>query len=292
MSLSSLLRTKDDFDLYVGDNDSRDMTWEYLSSLKDPRIREVKRFERNFGELNVANWALSKRRPGQDFVMMENDCLLRCEEFVGPFDRAFAEIPNLGSVGGWLRSFKVDESRMSGYFYPDTVMGMFTCTKGEVQDKLGYYSEGCYIADVEVNYRIRNLLGMDTGYVKTVDCSVVHPFGHYDCEGCRTRQGVCCRHDVMRLLPGERRPADLERDLYCNRFYPVLNRDFWNEMGEEARRVMSDRIVKGKQVYWDSVHSGGKIPEWQEEKRRRFQGFFESQYARYLSEKGLDGSAR
>ena len=76
LSLGSLLRTTDNFELYVGDNDSKDKTWDFLQSLKDPRIKEIKRFEHNYGEINVLNWALSKRRKGQDVVIMENDAQL------------------------------------------------------------------------------------------------------------------------------------------------------------------------------------------------------------------------
>jgi len=286
LSLQSLLRTADDFDLYIGDNDSRDKTWDFLMSLKDPRIKEIKKFEHNYGELNVANWALSKRRPGQDFIIMENDAVLY-GDFVPRFDQAFSVIPNLGSVSGWLRGLKVDESKMQGYFYPDTVMGVFTCTKGEVMDKLGYYSEGCYCADVEMNFRIRALLGLQTGYIKTVDCSLIHPFGCYDCATCKTRQSACTRSDVLSLLPFENRPSDLNRDLFCNRFYPTLNKEFWAAHQNECMRLLYEEIEIKKQVYWDSIHSGNPMSPWQESHRKKFQQFFEDQYLLYLKTNGL-----
>jgi len=79
----------------------------------------------------------------------------------------------------------------------------------------------------------------------------------------------------------------LKRDLFCNRFYPTLNRSFWTQMGEESRQAMDDTIVKGKKVYWDSVHSGRPIVAEQERKRHRFQQFFKDQYLAYLRENGL-----
>lgn len=283
LGLQSLLRTQDDFELYIGDNNSKDKTWDFLMSLKDPRIKEIKRFEHNYGELNIANWSLSHRRPGQDYIIMENDALLY-GDFVQHFDRAFREIPNLASASGWLRGIQVDESLLQqGYFYPDTVMGVFTCTKGEVMDKLGFYSEGCYCADVEMNFRIRNLLGLNTGYIKTVDCSLIHPFGSYDCSGCKTRQCVCDRSDNIVLLPLEDRPSDLNRDLYCNRFYPTLNRNFWHEHQGECMRLMYEEIDRRKQVYWESYHTGKPISAWQEIHRKKFQQFFEEQYQLYLA---------
>lgn len=286
LSLQSLLNTTDDFDLYIGDSDSKDHTWEYLQSLKDPRIKEIRKFE-NLGELNVINWAISKRKTGQDFVVMENDCLLHCNTFVEQFDRAFEEVPGLGSACGWLRSLKINESRLSGYFYPDTVVGVFTCTKGIVMDKLGYYSEACCLADIEMNYRVREILGYTTGYIKTIDCSVIHPFGSYNCTDCKTKQSVCGCSDTITLLPGESRPADLGRDLFCNRFYPTLNRLFWDKCKDEAIGILREKIVGGKQVYWDSIHSGNPISEWQETNRKKFQEFFRDQYEKYLTEKGL-----
>jgi hypothetical protein len=282
LSLLSLLDAKDDFDLYIGDNDSRDKTWDFLQSLKDPRIREVKRFEQNFGEINVLNWSLARREKGQDFIVMENDCRLHADRFVARFAQAFAEIPRLGAASGWIRSMKTPAPMTNDYFYQDTVMGLFTCFRGEVMDRLGYYSEACYIADVEMNYRIRNLLGYTTGYIKTVNCSLIHPWGFYSCEDCKKKQKVCCRSDVLVVQSGKDRPDTLDGDLYCNRFYPTLNRSFWTQCGGEGQAVMQDKIMDGKQVFWDSVYSGNPLPEWQETKRKKFQAYFAEQYRQHL----------
>jgi hypothetical protein len=247
----------------------------------------VKKFDHNYGEINVINWALSKRARGQDFIIMENDCRLHTDGFVRQFDRAFAEIPRLGAASGWLRSLSVS-TLPQDYFYQDTVMGQFTCIRGEVMDQLGYYSEACYIADVEINYRIRNLLNYTTGYIKTIDCSLIHPWGFYNCEDCKRRQSACNRSDVLTVLPGKDRPENLAGDLYCNRFYPTLNRSFWGQCGQEGRRVMQEKIIDGKQVFWDSTYSGNPLPEWQEALRKKFQEFFDEQYRNYLTSNNLD----
>lgn len=288
LSLLSLLKTKDDFDLYIGDNNSQDKTWDFLMSLKDERIKEVKRFEHNYGELNVANWAISKRQKGQDFIIMENDCQLCCDEFVIHFDRAFREFPNLGCIAGWLRSLNVDKTKMNGYLYPSTVMGYFTCTRGDVMDKLGYYSEACCLGDLEWNYRIRELLKMETGFINLIDCLLIHPWCHYTCAECRQKQSVCNRDDKLNLFPEEHRPMDLSRDLYCNGYYPILNIKFWNSpLGEEARSVFHSKIEGCKQVYWDSIHSGNPELEWQRVLREKYFHFFEDQYLQYLTTRSL-----
>ena len=46
-SLLSLLETREDFDLYITDNDSRDKTWEWMNSLIDPRIKKIRKSEKN-----------------------------------------------------------------------------------------------------------------------------------------------------------------------------------------------------------------------------------------------------
>ena len=285
LGLQSLLRTKDDFDLYIGDNDSRDKTWDFLMSLKDSRIREIKKFE-NYGELNVANWAISKRRRCQDFIIMENDCEIHQDTFVSQFDRAFEEIPKLGAISGWLRSIPIDKNTLYGYFYPSPLMGIFTCTKGEAMDGLGYYSEACCAADQEWNYRLM-LLGYCTGYITTIDCSVIHPWASYNCEDCRKRQSVCRSEDKLVIIKGEERPFDLARELYCNRYYPMLNRSFHKTHGAEAVGLAGSLIIETKQIYWDSIHSGNPISDWQEANRKKFQGFFKERYEKYLKDNNL-----
>ena len=43
-NLNSLLRTTDDFELHIIDNNSQDDTWEYIQSLNDSRIKSRTRF--------------------------------------------------------------------------------------------------------------------------------------------------------------------------------------------------------------------------------------------------------
>jgi hypothetical protein len=58
-NLKALLRTDEDFELYLADNNSRDGTWYYLSSLSDPRIKSRVRFDANRGPVYAANYHLS-----------------------------------------------------------------------------------------------------------------------------------------------------------------------------------------------------------------------------------------
>ena len=63
-NLKALLKTEDDFDLYIIDNGSIDGTADYLSSLKDNRIKEIKILDKNYGLIYAANYGISKRKKG------------------------------------------------------------------------------------------------------------------------------------------------------------------------------------------------------------------------------------
>ena len=284
VSLSSLLKTKDDFDLYIGDNDSRDKTFEFLKSLKDPRIKEVKRFERNYGEVNVSNWVLSKRKPGQDFIIMENDCLLHSDSFVGQFDEGFRKIPNCAALAACF----IKDPLKSEYFHSSTLMGMFTCIRGDLMDQLGFYCEECLLNDIEMNNRII-LMGLTSGYINTVVCETLHPWNTYNCIECRTHQNVCSGGDVVELFSETRPP--IHEDLFCNRCILATNTLFWEKFKEETNAIMQEKIIDGKQLYWDSYHSGRKIPEGQETRRKKYMEFYHEVYVRHLFTNGLQGVA-
>ena len=63
-NLERLLESKDNFELYIIDNNSTDDTWEYLKSVNDPRIVEKKRFDLNRGIVYAMNYVISHRKEG------------------------------------------------------------------------------------------------------------------------------------------------------------------------------------------------------------------------------------
>lgn len=50
-NLDTLLKTEDDFELYIVDNFSKERNWDFIMSLNDDRIKEKIRFSKNYGSI-------------------------------------------------------------------------------------------------------------------------------------------------------------------------------------------------------------------------------------------------
>ena len=98
-NLNSLLRTTDDFELHIVDNNSQDNTWDYIQSLSDSRIKSRTRFPINFGPIYPINLNLAKRRPDQYFIVLESDVYLYATDWISRFMRVFETFPEVGLLG-------------------------------------------------------------------------------------------------------------------------------------------------------------------------------------------------
>ena len=66
-NLNALLKSTDDFELYIIDSNSSDDTWEFIKTLNDKRIKEIKKFDLNRGCAYAINYIMSKRKKEQFF---------------------------------------------------------------------------------------------------------------------------------------------------------------------------------------------------------------------------------
>lgn len=68
-NLNALLKSTDDFELYIIDSNSSDDTLEFIKTLNDKRIKEIKKFDLNRGCAYAINYIMSKRKKEQFFFI-------------------------------------------------------------------------------------------------------------------------------------------------------------------------------------------------------------------------------
>jgi len=191
-NLDSLLRSKEEFDLYIVDNNSKDDTFKYLKSLKDSRIKEIKRFNVNRGLVYAANYVISKRKEKEDFMYIENDVEMKTSYFLKNIKKLLDNFPEVGILGN-VRDTYFEEERVKAAKIEkteiirnnsilrktDRLVGCCLFFPGEVMDKLGYFNETGF-GDSELSQRVR-LLGKWLGYIAN---NLVHQRQSIPCEEC------------------------------------------------------------------------------------------------------------
>jgi glycosyltransferase involved in cell wall biosynthesis len=100
LSLPRLLADPtEEFDVTIWDNGSTDGTQEYLTSVKDPRIVELKLSRENVGQVAALNEVWSRLKA--DLLgKCDNDCLVT-PGWTETLAKAHEDIPNLGVVACW-----------------------------------------------------------------------------------------------------------------------------------------------------------------------------------------------
>jgi len=202
ITLPSLLRTYDDFELYLIDNGSRDDTWQFLQDTRDPRIKHKKRFEDNVGGAHGLNYALSFRKQDQDWINFEYDVRLHDKNFVQHFQAYYQAFPEFGGFSAVLypEQLQLVESliikepprqliKEDKRVYVDSIMGFCSYIPYEVMNQLGFYDEVNCLLDIELNQRIINCLHKRTGYALSIHCSQTAPGG--ECSTCIAYHEPC-----------------------------------------------------------------------------------------------------
>ena len=95
-TLSAVLKTVDDFEMHIIDNNSSDNTWEYIQSLNDDRIKSKTRFDVNYGKIFATNLNLTKRRPEQSFITIDKTVSVVTKDFITRFMKVFEAFPEVG----------------------------------------------------------------------------------------------------------------------------------------------------------------------------------------------------
>lgn len=190
-NLKALLKTTDDFELHLADNNSRDGTWEYLQRLEDPRIKSKTRFSDNKGQVYAVNYHLSKRKPGQFFITVDSDVNIHNSDWICKFVEVFRQFPETGLLGAvsseYMNRYRqlLIRRECGSACYLQTVNsfveGCCQCIRPELLDRLGYWSEECCTGDMEMCHRIRKFTKYTAGFIPAVE---IDQLQYISCESC------------------------------------------------------------------------------------------------------------
>lgn len=178
LNLKALLDTNDDFELYIIDNNSQDDTWKIIENTKDERIKCKKRFDVNRGEVYAINYALSKRKKDQFFILVENDICIKTKDWISRFLGTFDAFPEVGLLGATNPVLLLNEVKPLpdlikkgdfGYYKVYQVRGCCNCFRPELLDLLGYFNEETGWADRDNCYRINKFTPFVTGYSSIIE---------------------------------------------------------------------------------------------------------------------------
>jgi hypothetical protein len=179
-NISSILNSNDDFEMHIIDNNSSDDTWKYIQSIEDSRIKSKTRIGINTGLINALNINLTKRKPDQYFITLDNDVYIETTNWITNFMKVFNEFPEVGLLGVQnyqIKSTFISKSRNEVSYLELTsslsnvdnyVPGSCMFIRPELLDKLGYFCEENSFGDMEICYRVNNYTSFKCGFVTNV----------------------------------------------------------------------------------------------------------------------------
>jgi len=241
-NLELLLKSTDDFDLYIVDNGSTDDTSKYLESLKDLRVKEVNLLDRNYGLIYALNYTISRRKPGQPFVNMDADVSIHTPNFISNCQKVIEAYPEIGVLGNARptyyeeRNVEYEEIIRDGVKFWKTpgVLGCLMYFPSETLDRIGYFSEELYLADMELAFRI-NLMGKWLGFCPDNQVTYSQP----SCSVCN-HQGFCSKPN--------------QESIYCLEDYlkNYKHREFASQFAKKFADFKSKTTVDN--IYCGSIH--------------------------------------
>lgn len=280
-SLSSILSDCSDFEMIIVDNDSRDKTRDYLRTLTDPRIKEIKFFDQNIGAVQAANYGISKRKYEQDIIFIENDCNVLTRDFVNKFIQS-SEVFNADQVHARIVGLHDEDSIFNwngeNGFLESSVFGLCYYMKSRLIERIGFYCESANGGDVDFNNRILRGVGSRIGYTSDVKVKVLQPNqsegdGGWGCSECLLKQNVC---------------SFSEKE--CLKFYPSnddrLHGLFWENRRERMYEIINKRIDTSN-LKAGSIHLNGSLNDSEVLEALENREFFSSYYESYLKKNGL-----
>lgn len=193
-NLHALLDTDEDFELHIIDNNSSDHTWAFLQELRDPRIKNLERFDINKGLIYTLNYTLSKRKPEQYFVTIDSDVYIKTPNWYTLFYETMQAYEDIGYLGVHKR-----RNFLLSSLYPDAedevkdngnvrcwpyhgVWGGMICLRPELLDLVGYFNEETGRGDSDMCMRINNFTPYKTAY--QIDITLKH-LESIECSSCQ-----------------------------------------------------------------------------------------------------------
>lgn len=191
-NLNELLKSTDDFELYIVDSNSEDDTWEFLKTLKDDRIKEIKRLHFNYGPPYAINYIMSKRKKGQYFFHVDSDSFVVTKDWISKFMEVMNVYPEVGAactVGNeifniWARDypFKYIERNNVGIQESGILLaGYLLCIRPELMDRLGYFNEETGRCDSDYARRIKGFTDYKMAFVPDI---IIDQTQEFKCEEC------------------------------------------------------------------------------------------------------------
>ena len=181
-SLTSLLRSSDDFEMHIIDCHSADGTWEYLQSVKDKRIITRARIEMNCGPVYALNVNLTKRQKGQFVFSIDSNIIMQTPDWISRMMDVFELHDRIGLLGPLTDSTPARSVRslinsdveflrirnvvpnIDENFVPFSCMALSPA----LLDEIGYLSEENYYGDKELSYRVVNFTRFKAGFVPNI----------------------------------------------------------------------------------------------------------------------------
>lgn len=162
-NIELLLKTNEDFELYIIDNGSNDDTWEYLLTLKDDRIKEIKRFNKNNGLVYALNYTISKRRKNQPFINIDSDVSILNDKWIQNCENIIKEFPEIGILGNvrptYFKERNVPYTEMIRnnvkFWHTSSLIGCCMYFPSDTLNKIGYFNEEIYLPDIEIYGRVK-----------------------------------------------------------------------------------------------------------------------------------------
>lgn len=214
-NIRSILNTPEDFEMHIIDSNSKDNTWEFIQDLKDPRIKSKTRFPVNAGPIYCLNFNLSKRRPDQYFITVDNDVQIKTRDWISRIMRVFNTFSHVGALGvmrtppylpiyppvvpmsyNGVSYLELKNARVGEIL--DFVHGCLMCLRPELINYIGYWSEENCFGDAEICPRITHYTPFKVGFmtdvnnIPLIDISMEQAIG---CNECAVRH--LCRLDKV-----------------------------------------------------------------------------------------------
>lgn len=259
-NLSSILHSTDDFEMHIIDNNSTDNTWKYLLSLNDSRIMSRSRFEVNSGQIYAINLNLTKRKPEQYFITLDNDVFIETKDWITRFMKVFDAFPEAGLLGvqrdqsysemppvvlkiqNGIYYLEIDKS------YPDImrnyVPGCCMCLRPELINQIGYWCEENCFGDIELSNRVNNYTNFMAGFITNISIKTPQII---DCTACQyNHQCSVNKH------------CDTCFTEYSKLY---INLDFRNRFEWKFNETLKDMKSGARPVYCASIHDSKSTTE-------------------------------
>lgn len=270
-NIESVLKSTDDFELHIIDNNSKDDTWELIKSLDDPRIKSRIRFPVNVGPIYAVNFNLQKRRPDQYFIALDSDVYLHTPDWITRFTQVFEAFPDLGLLGvpraypynNYMPPVISMENNGVSYLQLrdgklgvplDFVSGHCQCLRPGLIDIIGHWCEENGYGDAELSVRVCNYTPFKAGFTKNIMIDMVQSVS---CEQCT------CKH-LCKLDRTVETCFAVRNSLYKNELFAETFKWKYLECFKE--------LQQGKRaVYCASIHNKESIAshtynmEWAQE---------------------------